>query len=456
MTALEPHWIDRALGRLRGEGLAAQLVRGAAGTGGLGLANKALALLGAIVLGRALGAEGYGYYAFALAVIGFIGVPAQLGLPQLAMREIAASHARSEWGVMRGLRRRVAQIAGATVVAGVVVGGGGMLLVGERFAAFDSATFQVALLLLPLSVGFAVTGSLLCGLRRVVQGTWPSSLLQPALFVLLVFLLAQGMNPARAAALNAGSFAVGLAVTIWLLHRYWPREAGEAAPEYRTRAWVASLLPFTLLTGISLINQKIDVMMLGAFASASDVGVYHVAAQGALLVSFPLTACNAVLAPNVARLRALGDLRQMQRLMTMSTLAISCAAAIAALVLMLAGRWLLEGLFGEEFGRAYPALAILAAGQLFNACAGSVGLFLSMSGHEKDALKGLTAAAVLNFALNAALIPPFGIVGAAIATAISMVTWNVLLGMMLYRRLGLVAGPIGDWLARRGIPAERP
>lgn len=447
MTAIRPGLLNRALRPLRGDGLAAHLVKGVAGTGALGLVSKALSLLGAIVLARSLGAEGYGYYAFALAAVGFIAIPAQLGLPQLVLREVAASHARSEWALLEGLRRRALQIAAASTIFGAVLGGGGLLLLADHIAALDPLTFAIALLLLPMQIGLALTGSILCGLRRVVQGTWPRNALQPALFVLLAFLMAKSLTSDLAVTLNVMATAVGLAVTMWMLARYWPREASEATPDYRTRDWMRSMWPFTLLAGISLFNQKTSIMMLGVLASAEDVGVYNVASQGAMLVSFPLVACNAVLAPNVARLYAQGDHQKLQRLITTSTLVISLAAAVAALVLLVAGRWLLAALFGEAFADAYPALSILAIGQLLNACAGSVVLFLSMTGHEKDTLKGMSVAALLNLILNALLIPSWDFVGAAVATAVSLVTWNILLGVLLYRRLGLIAGPFGGWLA---------
>lgn len=435
-----------ALVRLRGDELAAHLMKGALGTGGLGLAHKTLSLVTAILLGRALGAEGYGYYAFAIAAVTFISIPAQLGIPSLATREIAASHARSEWSLMRGFRRRIAQTASFSIILGAILVGGALLAFADEIPALDVRTFAVALLLLPLYAGLSLMGSLLRGLRRVVQGTWPNRLLQPAVFVLLLLALAGGLSSQLAIALNVVSCAIGMIATAWLLRRYWPREASEAQPEYRTSAWLSSLLPFTLLAGINLLNQKTDIMMLGVFTSAADVGIYNVAIQGAMLVSFPLTVCNAVLAPNIARLHAQGDMRRMQRLMTVSTLAISIAAGAAALVIILAGEWLLREVFGDAFTPGYPALAILAIGQLLNAWAGSVGQFLIMTGHEKDTLKGVAVAAFLNVVLNSALIPFFGMIGAAIATAISLLTWNILLVVLVYKRLGLVAGPGGHWL----------
>jgi O-antigen/teichoic acid export membrane protein len=215
------------------------------------------------------------------------------------------------------------------------------------------------------------------------------------------------------------------------------------------------MLPFTLLAGISILNQRVDILMLGALTSASDVGIYNMAAQGAILVSFPLMACNAVLGPNIARLHTQNDHSRMQRLFTLSTLVISVAAAVAALVLVVGGGWFLANLFGEAFVDAYPALVILSIGQLFNAWVGSVGLFLSMTGNEKDTLKGLVSSAILSVVLNAILIPPFGIVGAAISMTLGSVTWNVILAILLYRRLGIFAGPIGGWLSKRkNAPGE--
>jgi O-antigen/teichoic acid export membrane protein len=439
--------VGNILDRLRGEGLAAHLLRGVAGTGGLGIASKLLSLLSAIVLGRSLGSEGYGYYAFALAVVAFIAIPAQLGLPQLILREVAAHHARSEWALLRGLRQRSVEISTVATLVGGVLGGGAVFLLADRIAALDPVAFGIALLLLPLQVGLAITGTILVGLRRMVRGTWPANLLQPALFCVLLVVLVSGMTPARAVALNLICTATGFAVTLWLLRRYWPREATQITPEFRTREWIGSLLPFTLLAGIALFSQKMDVLLLGWMTSASDVGIYNVALQGALLVSFPLTISHAVLAPNVARLHAQGDLVRLQRLVTLSTLAIALAAAAGAAVLLLTGEWLLANLFGKAFAGGYTALLILTIGQLFSACAGAIGLFLTMTGHEKDTLRAVGLSAVLNLVLNLVLIPPYGIVGAAIATAVSQIVWNIVGGLLLYRRLGLVGGPFGRWRA---------
>ena len=83
----------------------------------------------------------------------------------------------------------------------------------------------------------------------------------------------------------------------WLLYRYRPRELREAAPRYHHGAWFAAAWPMALTQGFHQINRHADVLLLGLLAAVVDVGVYRVAAQGALLVSLGLTALNMVVAP---------------------------------------------------------------------------------------------------------------------------------------------------------------
>ena len=69
-----------------------------------------------------------------------------------------------------------------------------------------------------------------------------------------------------------------------------------------------------------------------------------------------------------------------------------------------------------------------------------------MTGHERDTATGVGIAAAVNVTLNVLLIPLWGIEGAAIATAISLMTWNILLAVWVYRRLGIyttAAGSLG-------------
>ncbi len=75
---------------------------------------------------------------------------------------------------------------------------------------------------------------------------------------------------------------------------------------------------------------------------------------------------------------------------------------------------------------------------------GSVGPILTMTGHEYETAKISAIAAGLNIILNIALIPNWGIEGAAIATATSMIFWHIFLVILIYQRLGLHSTFLGQ------------
>ena len=68
---------------------------------------------------------------------------------------------------------------------------------------------------------------------------------------------------------------------------------------------------------------------------------------------------------------------------------------------------------------------LLLVGQLVNVLSGSVGMLLSMTGRHYFASLMVTACALLNVLLNYLLIPRFGMTGAALATVVTMILWNV-------------------------------
>jgi len=73
-----------------------------------------------------------------------------------------------------------------------------------------------------------------------------------------------------------------------------------------------------------------------------------------------------------------------------------------------------------------------------------------MTGYEKDTALGLAISAVLNVLLNLILIPKFSMAGAAAATSISMIVWNLLLWCLVWKRLGIDSSVFRLFLIRNG------
>ena len=89
--------------------------------------------------------------------------------------------------------------------------------------------------------------------------------------------------------------------------------------------------------------------------------------------------------------------------------------------------------FGAEFIEGSTALIILAIGQLFNSFCGPVGNLLNMTGNHKEFRNVIFISLLINIVLNFVLIKDFGINGAATATTISLIAWN-LLGVIIVKK----------------------
>jgi O-antigen/teichoic acid export membrane protein len=108
------------------------------------------------------------------------------------------------------------------------------------------------------------------------------------------------------------------------------------------------------------------------------------------------------------------------------------------LTLWLFGDWLIGVSFGEAYVKAaLPAVITVAAGQTMAAFLGSVWPLLTMTGHEKRALGGLCISFTLNVLLCLWLAPAYGATGAAVATAVSLVTCKLLFSIEVKRLLSI-------------------
>ncbi len=77
--------------------------------------------------------------------------------------------------------------------------------------------------------------------------------------------------------------------------------------------------------------------------------------------------------------------------------------------------------FDARFAAGVPAMIVLVCGQMVNVATGAVAHLLIMSGHQNRWLTLSSVSVVVNVVLNLLWIPRFGLLGAAAATAVSMV-----------------------------------
>ena len=200
-------------------------------------------------------------------------------------------------------------------------------------------------------------------------------------------------------------------------------------------------MPMLFTASMFTLMGSIDRLMLGFFRSSAEVGIYSVALKVSNVVNVLLVAINSIIAPKFAQLFWRNDWDSLENVIRFSTRLIFYSTLPCISVFVFFPSEVLS-LFGEDFSSGSTVLLILASGQVVNCLAGSVGYFLDLTGNQKIFRNIVAASTVLNIFLNVFLIPKFGIEGAAIATALSTMAWNILALLYIKRRYDMYLGYI--------------
>jgi O-antigen/teichoic acid export membrane protein len=417
----------------------------------LRMAGAGLTFLLHVVLARHLGAEGYGAFAYALAWLPLLAFLGRGGMDKAAIRFPAAYRAGGEWGALRGFLSFSSRLVFGASLAMALLAGLVLYVVSDRLDPGLLWSLVVAAAALPAATGVQYVGGLLRGLERVRLGVLVPELLRPAAILLAVILAMALLGtefgaPAAMGAYLAG-LVVALVVAVPLVAISWPRHRQRPHRVTRVREWLGTGAGLAVIAGLQLLLTKTDILLLGALRGTTEAGIYNVGQRFAELMGLALFAVNAVYSPLIAQHHTRGDRDGLQRLVTAAMQLIAWSSLPLAFILTAFGYWLVVGLFGTDYAGAYPVLVILVVGQLANAMAGSVGFLMTMTGHHRQAAVLIGSAAVVNVGLNLGLIPPYGMLGAAVATAATKALWNGLLIVAVVRYLGVDPTV---WAALRG------
>jgi O-antigen/teichoic acid export membrane protein len=412
------------------------LRRGASGALLVQVGGAGFSLIVNVLLARLVGKSQYGIYAYAMSWVSVLVVLALLGQSSSVVRFVPVYLHRGEWGTLRGLRRGASGIVLAGSVAIMLVGAAVVFALRNRMGEATLQTMLASFLLLPLLAQLGLNGGFFRGYKRAVSAGAYNSLVRPVFFIALVLVLALplGLRLTAPDIMLANVIAALAAVgcSEWRLSRGWPAAAKRVKPSYDSRAWFKLGRQLFLLAAIGIVSNRGDVRSLGRFAGADDGRPYYAAVRLAAIAAYGLTAVNTILAPMIAESYAAEDHATMAKLVHHAARLTFVVTAAVGIGIAVAGYWVL-GLFGKGFAEAaFVPLLIILGGQCISAAAGPVGFLMTMTRYERQASWFMALAATLNIVLSVALIPLFGLIGAAIASAAGIVAWN-LSGLLFVR-----------------------
>jgi len=183
---------------------------------------------------------------------------------------------------------------------------------------------------------------------------------------------------------------------------------------------------FVFLMSLSgFLSTQINTLILGAYSNSSEVGIYGIANRLAILVAIPLMAFNSIFPANISELYAQNDIKTLNKLYKRFTWITLFLSLIPFAFFTIYPKEILA-IFGKDFPAGKTGLQILAISQLVNVSVGSAGFILTMTGKEKWEFFNQITLAITNVILAIVLAKQYGILGVAIATAVSVAVMNIM------------------------------
>lgn len=380
------------------------------------------------------------FIAFSTALIG--GTVALLGTDKSIVRFVAASLATGRPGRARASIRLAYRVSALGVLATVIVLG---LVLGPildwQFGAASATTAVVALIALwAAGVGFqTLTAESFRGFHDFRLATAFDGLVTNVLAVALlaaIWLAGVSMTLTRALLVAVIATLVGVVVSATTLRRRvrtLPADGHLDRAELRAVSWplwVVNIATFLLGTGI-------DIWIVGALDGARDAALYGAASRLVLFVATPLIIVSQVVPPIVAQLHAQDRPRRLERTLRDVATVAGIPASAVLLVFLVAGGPILAIIYGPAYRDAATVLAVLSVARLFTVYAGTCGIALMMTGHQRTMMTITIVSGMLSVGLGLALGIPFGMVGVAVGTAAGQIFQNLAQLFWAHRRLGI-------------------
>ena len=271
-----------------------------------------------------------------------------------------------------------------------------------------------------------------------------------ARLVLVAVAIAAGATVVTTAVAWSVPLVAGLLIAIVVCHQLlrrddseWvrpPRRAGSVAREVW---WFAAPRALAAIFGVTI--TWFDVLLVGALASTREAAIYAAISRLSVVGTYALQAMGMAVAPQFSELVTLRRRESVEHLYQISTWWMMALTWPLYLVMIVYSSVVAQ-LFGTQYSAGAAALAILSAAGLYNLATGNVTVLLLMAGNSTLNMLNASGSLAINITLNVLLIPHWGMTGAAVAWAASIIANNTAALLEVRHLLGLRPFGPGYWV----------
>lgn len=421
----------------------ARLAKGAGISASGKMIGRGLNFLGQAILARLLGPEAFGLYAIGWTVLRIIGIIGPAGLDSGVIR-FGAKYWRED---QDNFRKIILLSTGVALLSGLMIGAG--LYLAAPFlsvAIFRKPGLEYVLhgfaFAIPAVTALRVVSSATTVSQRLKYATYSEEISQPAIeFILFItFFYLVGWKLEGAVLAGVLSFVFALALATYYMFRLFPGLLVGRTNQIFSRRSIPlqlELIRFSIPTAFAALFGSFiswaDRLLVGYFRSEAETGIYTTISLISIVFIIILSGIKVIYSPMIADFFHKKEMKRVEEIYRISTKWGLYISIPIFFVILFTSRELLTIAFSSEYVSGALPLIFLALSQLINIGTGPMDILLIMTNRQKTWLVISGIMLVANIFINSILIPSFGLIGAAIGTA-STVIGICIIGLVIIKR----------------------
>lgn len=406
----------------------------------ISLIGRPLGLIQVAIITNYFGAEANGIYRVCFSIFSLVVILGRFGVDMAISRFVAQYRKQDKYELVNEIFQRGMKIVLplAAILASAI-----FLLAPEITHSFyHDKPYVLPIRIFAIGIFFSTLSGVIeegiRGLKKIRAYAWINNVsTQGAACVLLLVCLlfttnALGVEITYVIALV---FTWVLGVVFWF--RYVPYRKVKN-PQLSNRELLNVSLPMLSAKYLTTLYTWIDTLILAAYATDVDVSTYNVASRVTAFATLPLIAINNISGPKFAEAYGEQDEANLRKNVGISTRLIFWTCMPIMLAFLIFPKLFLF-IFGKECTTpdAIIAFHVINIGQIVNFMTGPVTVLLNMTGRQKISQLYAFITMVTSIVLCFILIPQFGLLGAAIATASARTVLNLGCALHVYFTTGI-------------------
>jgi len=387
------------------------------------------AYLGMMIVARFLGPSDFGLISMASAVATIASTVVLVGMPDGVVRFVALHKGKNDQERIKGVIISALEIVlPLGVIAGIL-----LFLFADVISVeiFDEPNLTPVLRIFSFSVPFyglfLIFIYAIGGFQEMRYMVYARDIYQNGIrLFLLIILLLLGYNVYGAAFAYTFAIITTPFVTLYYLNKIFPVFSKKIKSISMKKELFSFSWPLMFAGMLGLVMGWIDTLMLGYFLTAADVGIYKASLSTAGLLMIVPGSFGAIFFPVITEFYSRGEKKELENTDAVVTKWILMIVLPLVLLMMLFSKQVLYILYGVEYMAGALVLCILGLGYLIISVFNPTNQLISVTGRTRLIMVNTGVGAVLDVILNFWLIPIYGMVGAGIATAFSLLAVNTL------------------------------